>query len=664
MFNKKEIAILQYLFEHQDSFVTSNQLASHLNYSDRTIRSYIKNITIDLPKYGAELVAKQGLGYQLVIKNLSEFQLQLNLKKQNKRIESKQDRQKYILNKLFFSQPYLLFDDLEQELFVSRSTLSADFKEISDLIKPYHLTITSKANQGVSIVGHEQDYRAFIMDYFFKKDFGNAINRYIGNTIFIDEIRFENLLQIIIEECRKGKLYLADFILQNLALHILLAINRIKTGHKLNINIQPDELDDYFIERMVAENIIDRIRAENNIQFPRSEIDYIALHLLAKGKRLENKLSQIEQKTAEIKQIIIKIEQALHIQIVDDEVLINAISQHLQLLITRLKNNITVENPLCQEIMQNYQDIFQLVCKYFDEFSDFQGINVSNDEYSYLALHILAAIERYQNKKKLKVLVVCTTGYSSAQFIKNRLEYEFNDSLIIKDVVSYYELNDQILADIDFIVSSIDLSNLVFKVPVVHSSIFLKNDEFDQIRNMIKQIKSKDLVQTNKFIPIEEIEKLEIIQNKKLLLSNFFNENYFIRFNNSASKEEVIETLVQHCAYNETEKYPRRMLEQIKQRERLSSVVFSQYIAVPHPIKPVGEQSKVAVGIIPQTLVWDKLHQQIQLVFLISPSQYGNAELKQITSAIVKLTEDEYLQQQLIQCQDFNQFIQLFSLLI
>ncbi|MDH2926228.1 BglG family transcription antiterminator [Lonepinella koalarum] len=655
MFNKKEIAILQYLFDNQDRFVTSEQLGLQLNCSDRTIRHYIKSLNSELPQYGASLLAKQGNGYQLQIENLDQFRPQLQLSRPRRAIENKQDRQKYILQQLCFNQPHILFDRLEQELFVSRSTLSADFKEISDLIKPYQLILRSKANQGVSIQGSEQNYRSFIMDYFFKENFGDAINRYIGNAIFVDEIRFEQLLQIILEECRKGKLYLADFMLQNLALHILLAIKRIKTGHKLNINLDQHELNEHVNESRVAENIIARIKAENHVSMPQSEIDYITLQLLAKGKRHSSQLSEQAQQQAEIKRRIEQIEQALQVQLQDDESLLQAISQHLQLLITRLKNHITLENPLCQEIKQNYQGIFQLVRSNFAEFPAFDGMEVSDDEYSYLTLHILGAIERYQNKKKLNVLVVCATGYSAAQFIKNRLAYEFNDSLNIKDVVSYYELSDQVLAGIDFIVSSVDLSNLVFKVPVIHSSIFLKNEEFEKIRQLIKQLKTHDVP----FDPILPTDSLN--QNKQDLLLRFFRPDYFLLGEQGISKKQLIGQLIDRCAGQENEKYVRRMREQIQQRENLSSVAFSPYLAVPHPIKPVGEQCKIAVGLVPKGLVWDEMHPHIQLVFLISPSQYGNADLKVITSAMVKLSEDERAQQKMAQCQDFDQFIQLFS---
>ncbi|MGZ7254085.1 helix-turn-helix domain-containing protein, partial [Streptococcus pyogenes] len=57
------------------------------------------------------------------------------------------DRHHFILNKLMFEQEGLLFEDLMDQLFVSRSTLSSDFKKIRLLLEKYKLTIESRANK-------------------------------------------------------------------------------------------------------------------------------------------------------------------------------------------------------------------------------------------------------------------------------------------------------------------------------------------------------------------------------------------------------------------------------------------------------------------------------------------------------------------------------------
>ncbi|WP_231088011.1 helix-turn-helix domain-containing protein, partial [Streptococcus gallolyticus] len=66
MLNKKEKQIIQYLMKDRDKFVTSKELAAHLNCSDRTIRTYYKTLVEKLDDYsGIDLISKQGYGYKL-----------------------------------------------------------------------------------------------------------------------------------------------------------------------------------------------------------------------------------------------------------------------------------------------------------------------------------------------------------------------------------------------------------------------------------------------------------------------------------------------------------------------------------------------------------------------------------------------------------------------
>ena len=44
MLHQKEKHILQYLMDNRDQFITSKELAAHLSCSDRTVRSYLKNL--------------------------------------------------------------------------------------------------------------------------------------------------------------------------------------------------------------------------------------------------------------------------------------------------------------------------------------------------------------------------------------------------------------------------------------------------------------------------------------------------------------------------------------------------------------------------------------------------------------------------------------------
>ena len=119
--------------------------------------------------------------------------------------------------------------------------------------------------------------------------------------------------------------------------------------------------------------------------------------------------------------------------------------------------------------------------------------------------------------------------------------------------------------------------------------------------------------------------------------------------------------MVDSLSIGEEPDFKELMLEAIGQRENLSSVVFSEKIAVPHPVRPIGQEIKVAIAICRSPLTWDSQSNQVQLVFLLSPSVYGNEGLKEVTDKIVSLTEREDLQQALIACQNVEEFLTIFE---
>lgn len=98
----------------------------------------------------------------------------------------------------------------------------------------------------------------------------------------------------------------------------------------------------------------------------------------------------------------------------------------------------------------------------------------------------------------------------------------------------------------------------------------------------------------------------------------------------------------------------------LAQRESMSSVIFSDRVAVPHPIKAVASKHQIGVAIIKDGLRWNADYPHIQFVFLSSMSIYDNDGLPELVSHIVDLVDRKDIQEQLLDCQTFEQFKALF----
>lgn len=98
----------------------------------------------------------------------------------------------------------------------------------------------------------------------------------------------------------------------------------------------------------------------------------------------------------------------------------------------------------------------------------------------------------------------------------------------------------------------------------------------------------------------------------------------------------------------------------IKRREEMSSIIFGDRIAVPHPVKAVGCKHHFAVALIKDDLFWDEEYPSVKIVFLMSMSIHENDGLPELTSAIVDLVDEPELQKQMLACQSFEEFRTLF----
>ncbi|MCY7202164.1 BglG family transcription antiterminator [Streptococcus gallolyticus subsp. gallolyticus] len=656
MLNKKEKQIIQYLMKDRDKFVTSKELAAHLNCSDRTIRTYYKTLVEKLDDYsGIDLISKQGYGYKLDVLDddaLADFLEENHINDHHfdyQSITDINDRYNYLLNKLLFEQNEIYFDDLVDELYVSRSTLSSDFKKIRQKFKPYHLKIESKANKGVYVTGSERDKRRFIMDYFISSGFIDTMHSYVDNELLNQRISFEELTIIVLDECREGGLKLSDFVIQNLVIHIALAIRRITEGFKIS-KLEEEELKLRELpERQIADNILKRVSVSTGIDFPVEEVDYITLHLISRSHGNARYVSESMQER--MRQELIDSIEKINPEVKNDFQLIEGLLAHLSTMLIRLEGKVVLENPLTTEIQANYQEMYQLAEQVITTMPTFQSFSLTPNEIAYIALHFMAAKERYKEQRKYNVLVICATGYGSAQMLKSRIENELGNLISITDVIGYYEINDEKLKGIDFIVSSIDLSNLIFNIPVFTVSVFLTDEELQEIKHGISHLNTSTSLRKME----DETSELSV---REVFDDYFSKEAFFILSN--VSKDEVLRKLVKSISKHENDQFEKRMLDMMKQREAMSSIIFGEHIAVPHPMKAVGSKHHFAVALIQDELLWDDQYPSIKIVFLMSMSIHENDGLPELTSAIVDLVDEPDLQEQMLACQSFEEFRTLF----
>lgn len=662
MLSKKETKILKLLYGHQPTFLTSQELAASLGVSDRTARKYLHLLedTLKDQKLGS-IEGKQGNGYRLVVDSQDSFQAfylqetkSPHCSKDNGAVQEVQDRQYYILNQLFFEQKAVYVDNLAEELFVSRSTVSNDLVEVKKLLKPYEIELSSKSNRGIFAVGNEKNIRHFMMNYFFLQRLQDNLYTFSTYTNLLDGISVEEIVIIVLDECREARLKLSDFIIFNIVLHIGLAIKRLQSGFEIEYS-NMIQLSEDALEYQTALRIVNRITESMSVEFPREEANYIALHLRNKitSKRVFQKTTYSESEIkAQLLEALAAFDQETGYHLQQDSILIDGLMMHFTPFLLRLQNNMSIENPLMEEIRQHYGDLLKMTIKYLSKMPIFQPYEITDSEWAYLTIHLTAAVERYHNDLKARVLVICATGLGSSQMIKNRLEREFGSKILIEKVISYYEIADQDLDKIDLIISSINLPNVIHHTPIVYVSVFVGEEDIKKINHELSGFRPSNFPSLK-----DEAADAEKKAGQIELIQQCFRPELFIKLDSPSTKKEVVDQLITRLEAVEGKPIKAAFNQQLRLRESYSSVAFSSRLAVPHPIEALTEEAYVAAAIVPKGVYWEAEYPEIQLVLLMSPDKLGRVELEKVSHMLVPIIEDEEFCAQLVASKNYEEFI-------
>lgn len=657
----KEKELLSLLYQNQNRFLTGRELAQALHISERTVRSYIRRMEPVITENGGEILAKQGNGYRLLLRRPVQFAVLAGTpgtettRKTAQTPDSAQERRRYLMQHLLLNGETLQAEETAERLYISTSTLKKELYQLRGMLDEYGLVFDS-GPAGISIHGDETSKRALIMDYFFRSSTFNSIQEYMDHSGYFDDIPTEQLLRMVLDESRQFGIRLSDIMVQNVLLHLALSVKRMQAGLRPEHAVLPPAFEQSS-EYQASSAIFRRLSGMTGGEYPAEEVSYLALHLSGKGSWATRQPAQGEHLEQEVKTVLSQLAEDDVMQLDEDPQLVSSLLEHLRPMVVRLMRGLPQKNPLTQDILRDQPDLMKVIRKYFGAMPCLRRYDIDDDEWAYLALHIMAALERQKEKRKLQVLVVCATGYGSSQLLKSRLMKHFSDSLHIVTETGYYEMSDDILQGSDLIISSVNIGPVIFGVPFIHVSVFLGEEDVQNIQRFIDQEKAGPEKK-------EPAAARPASKSQKEIFDCYFSEEDFRVYKGHPERDQVLSDLVETLACYEKDSFADHMREQIRLRSQMGSLVFSDTIAVPHPAVPLSKVARLALALIPEGMYWNESHPAIRFVFLMSPSYVENRNLPKVTGAIVSLMEEPVLQEQILQEQSFDVFGRILGSLI
>ncbi|MGE7070098.1 BglG family transcription antiterminator [Peribacillus butanolivorans] len=625
-----------------EAAVTSEYLAKFLDVTSRTIRNDIKELETIVLDFGGSIKSTRGIGYEIIIDDDQLFrQLLQDITEKGNENEGiiptlPEDRVQYILKRLLLAGEYLKLDDLADELYISKSTLQNDLKDIKEIFHRYGITFDKRPNFGFKVVGDEFKLRMCMADHLFNSletegDFDPS------NIPIFMEKDLNNISRIILNEINKHQIALSDIGLNNLIIHLAITYNRIKD--KKYITFYPMELVDLKKQKQykVAEEIVKVLETELVISIPETEVAYITIHLLGTKMITEFHMNDNDihgiidhQIYQTVKKMLETIDNELHLKIEDDQELFMALCLHLKPAMHRLQYGINLTNPLLQDIKSKYPHAFQAAVIAGIVLKQELEMEINENEIGYLALHLGAAME---NKKigiqPKKCIIVCASGVGSARLLASKIKARFGASVDIVGTTEYYKINQIPLHSLDFIISTIPISK-DFPIPVIQVNTILGGNDLGKIEKLF----SKEINQKLKYIREELV---------------FLQKNF-------ETREEVLHFLGGQLAdrglVNE------QFLESVFAREAISPTSYGKFVAIPHPITPLTHSTFWAICTLQKPIKWgDK---RVQFICLLNVEKNSTDELQYMYDLLVDMIDNSQIVQQLIKCKTYKEFATVF----
>lgn len=621
------------IIELSDSeYVTASELAKILDLNEKTVRTTIGKMRDSLDEYGIEIESKTRKGYHLLIYDKEKYQAFINndewLSKNDIPNNSK-EREEWLLDYLLKQHKFVRIDDLSEMLYVSRSTITNDIRNVEDSLKSYHITLIRRPNYGLHIQGSEFDIRNCMISQF--KD-----NKWAQRFSDKEENELKEILKILLNNIQNQKVVLSKSMIQEMTSCIYIAKVRYEENYKITVSKNEVVHRIYKPCIEVATNIVEELNEKFHIHLLDSEIYYIAINIAARSDYnvLEGELESgvINQARKQATQMLDCVYDMMHLDMRQNLSLLYDLISFLIPMDIRMRYGIIAKNPFAEATKKKYffaynvasQAVIPLKKTYFHELPE--------NEIAYLTSIFALFIEQEKDKKKkYNILVICATNMSTSKLLAYQYKKKFKKYIDEVYTCEMYNLDSFDFSKVDYIFTTVEI-NRVLPKPVLGISAFLEDEEVEKISSILK-FKSSNTI------------------------ADVYSEELFYDNIKGETKEEILFEICKRIP----EKYgiPSDFYEGLLRREEITGTDLAKHVALPHPYETTSDISFACISVLDHPIRWTR--QDVQVVILMAVAEDEQRDLTNFLQLISEFIANESAVLQLVEEPDFTTFVNLLS---
>lgn len=651
---------LVYVLENANDWVSSGMLAKTVGTTERSIRNYIG----ELNEGGRYHIASSRQGYRLgkapaasgasdgAAPGAGPDTAAPGPTLKQPAYTTNEQRMVYVVSHLANASAPVSVYDLSESLFISESTLASSvMPSVRKLAEQFGLTCTTRG-YNVSLEGREQDKRRLLGHIAMRNSYG-----YFSSTKTLEEMfpgfDVRSILASLVKICQRSELFLNDYALSNLLVHVLVIIVRLTSNNELS---ERDDLIDAeaLLEQFSQREAIMRCAASIASYFEREfgcsipDIDYqqiILLVALSVERYNYDELSyeslsglMDESFLAKVRGICVDTCRRYDIPQFDKTLLLQ-LTLHMFNAYQRAIYHVSYPNPLAPQIKKEHAPVYDMAVYFAHQFSQALGVEVSEDEIAFIAFHIGAYLERIQAPDSTASCVVIVESYHdfSRQLVED-IRTALGDEITF---VAAMNCDDYLLSrpEADLVITTIDVP--VSRGCKVLIGPILTKQNLRKIRSKLADVLEEKRMRAARLFL------------QRVLRPELFARNVYLNGDADAYIDYLGGLCVSHGYANED------YVRDVHLREKVSSTAFTDCLAVPHSINGYSERSFIAVLHNDTPIPWGR--HNVRFVLLIGIEKNEMGLFRDALDLIIELFGSVDNTMRLLQTDGFDEFLDVFA---
>ncbi|WP_273932257.1 BglG family transcription antiterminator [Lacticaseibacillus paracasei] len=640
MLDIKQLQIIDTIIQHP--ILTKSRLRSQLKLTSRQIDYAIEKLNQNLSDHEQSLIDTDG-AYIMVPNDAYNYLLTLraskNLTSLNRYALSTEERQLFLELLLACRDDYLSLVHLQQYLQVSQSTISKDLKSLEKALLKSQLHIHYDRQSGYKLEGQENRIRSFMIKTISGELFKNESDLLNTCANLIQQVDVPSFLKKVAQTAQFHHINFVENRMLEFGYIFIFMVSRLRMkpdylpakARKMNI----ESTNEYaFSQDLLVQNGINQ----------RTAIDYLTTITLSLSIGGLDDLKLDQEIFTITNQLVQRFSDVSGIAFNDVHQVTQQIFTHFRSMYYRLQFDYPIINPLTDQVIEEYGEIFRLVAQALRSFENRLG-KVPDAEIAFLTIHLISFIYSADSRKTdlVTAAIVCPNGIGSSALAYLQLTNLFPNIKFLKPF-RYVDL-DQHLDEIDMIFSTFYRSELFTKKKpcFIINPIMTSEEKY----NLIERVNS-EMSSTFYAIPTlgsimtvigRDIDNPELLakirrslndklfrakttnREKELSLADVLKPDYIQLNIKARTPEQAISIAASPLVTDKavTQGYVDAIIQK-HGRNSFDSYIIAPQVALPHANPNQGaKRVAISFGVLNQPIAFDELNSRfVKYIFVLS----------------------------------------------